>query len=283
MLLFISGLALWRDKNKFGIEINLLLYKKKYYMMAVSLVLYVIGILIWIYLYHSDALIQATYLSIIPILLTTIFHFHVFFEKNVITSSSGELDNKEKSKLYQSLSLDTYKKMFVLPLILGILGAISLIIFPLYSTTVNTFKSNDYYNCTADPTKICDPTAFTGQFTQYFSVFNVGIGKWVVFMVIAIVLVAGVLIYFSFKITKETQSNAVLRIGMLLSTAGSFGSILAILSLYYYLISAQASAYPHVALYSLQPGIIIGIILFFISTAIALNINQTVYNVLNDQ
>ncbi len=274
ILLFIAGLTFWRDRKILGTDLENSLLKKRYYMFIASLVLYFVGIFIWIFLYNSDALIEVTYITVIPFLLITIKYFNVFFEGSNEKNSANEENELLKKK---SSSITKYKQMFVIPLIINIIGAISFFVFPWFSTTANVLNYNAYYNCPNFPN--CDPTQFTTQSTEYYNFQNVGISRFFTYFMILLALIGSIILYISYKDITLKQSNVKLRIGMLILTATSFLTIMGLFSLYYYLVSLQANSAPPVDYFSIDYGLLLGIMLILISTAVSLNISRTIHKI----
>lgn len=267
LILFVAGVQLWRDHKDFGFDLNSKKFRKKYYMMIVSLIVYLVGILTMIIIYHSDILIEITYVLVFPILIITINHFNLLFE----TSTSSDLNKVEKTVPKPTIELENklekYKLSFILPVVLGVIGSIILFIFPWYSFTANGFADESYLSCY--PT--CSPTSFTNLYTTFYNFQNAGLSRFVVYFVMLLIIISGAIVYLSYS----KKSPNYLRIGMILSTITSIIVILGILTVINYLIYILSNSYPPILYYSLEGGFIVGFLLFFFSTAIAINARTT--------
>lgn len=278
IILFIVGLTLWRDRKAFGPDLDITHLKKKYFLLIISLVLYAIGIFVWIFLYHSDSILEISYITVLPFLLITISYFNVFFEPAKSKISGNE--SVETPKLSPKIvNVENYKNLFMIPLIFSIVASIVFFILPWYSTTSNIFNQNAYYNCPTFPN--CNATDYTSQYTAYFNFQNAGLSRFLVYFIMLVAIIGGILIYLSYKDIIFKQSNLKLRIGMLVLSADSFITIFSLLTLYYYLIALTGNSAPPVVYYALEPGILLGIMFVLFATAVAMNINKTIHRILS--
>ena len=274
IMLFLAGYGHWKAlKNPEIDQDPNVLFKQKYKLMVFSLIMYIIGSLLLTSIFNSDSTIQLTYLSIFPILVSTIDHFNFFFEKSKLSDTANE--NLLPAEIKNSLvpQIPQYKRMFTLPLILNILGSVIVLILPWYSTTISSFDSEAFYNCTSCTP--ADASKYTINFTQNFGLFNIGISMYLVIGTIVLVLVSSFLVYLSFERLLKTHSRSLTLMGMGLSIFGSIIVILGLLTLIYHLYEASLYGANPVLYYSFESGFILGFILFFFSTAIIMNLYKT--------
>ena len=246
--------------------------------MVLSVIFYVLGIVIWIRTYHSDGLIRITYITVIPVLLTTAKHFNVLFDKDESYDqfTTEEITKGTNDKL--TASINNHKIIFILPLLLGVVAVFTILLLPWYVTTANVLKDS-YYNCQGN----CNVQDYLFSVTSTYDFFNIGISRYLFYLVAFLAVVGGIIILQSFSSLHKKLSSDTLTIGLIISTASSFAGIGSIGILYYYLIAKSASGFPHIRYYSLEIGLIIGIILILFSTAIAYNLNETIYDLINNQ
>ena len=275
LILFIAGVQLWRLNRQFGFELDSNKFRSKYYMMIASLILYMIGVLLMIFLYHNDIIIEITYVLVFPILLVTISHFNLFFEASISSDSNEEENINLKPVIETENKFERYKISYILPLIFSIIGSVIIIILPWYSISAKGFLEESYLKCYPN----CSESQFTVLYTNFYNFQNAGLSRFAVYFVMLLIIVSGVIIYMSYS----KKSSNYLRIGMLLSTAASFISIMGILTLFNYFIWLTSNSYPQVSYYSLESGFIIGLLLFFFSTAIAINTRSTMKKLVGDQ
>lgn len=276
MFLFLAGYVEWNALKEYEITVyDKSLFKQKYFLMLASLIVYILGVLLYILLFNSDSNIRLTYLTVIPILLATANNFNLLFEpsKNTSESDLNSVNNGNSDSFYQGVT--QYRKMFKIPLILGVIGSVIVILLPWFSTTFNNFGSNSYYNC---PSCVNNQNVspYLTRTTNLYWFFNVGISRYLVYFTIFIIILSGFIVYFSYNYIKTHQSRTVLLIGMALSMFGSFVVISGILTLIYYLLQELQFSYPHILYFSLEVGFIVGFILILFSTSITMNLYKVV-------
>ena len=275
-LLFIAGLYMLRDKQNYGSFAQSPYVKKRYFLALGSFGLYLVGISVWAIVSHALVLILPTFLTIIPILMLTINYFNIVFEEGTI--------NKEKINASSQLDvekdfLSIYKVMFFIPVMLDVISAIIILIFPWYSTSANILNQEAYNSCTAVN---CDPLDYIYRTTLFYGRVNLGLSRFMMYFVLLFAIVSGIIIFLSFKEVLEKRVRTMLKLGMYISTLSSFALLSGLAILYYYLVDTSANGFPHILYYSFEPGLLIGSALILLSTAVAFNINRTIYNLIHN-
>lgn len=265
-----------RDKQSYGSFAQSPNIKKRYFFALGSFGLYVVGISIWVIVSHAIGLILPTFLTIIPILMLTVNYFNNIFEDGSLNKEKINVSDQPDG---ETNVISSYKVLFFIPLILDVVSAIIIFLFPWYSTSANILNQEAYNSCTAVN---CDPLNYISRVTLFYGRVNLGMSRFMMYFVLLIAIVSGIIIYLSFQEVREKRVRTKLKLGMYISTLSSFALLSGLAILYYYLVDTSANGFPHILYYSFEPGLLIGSMLILLSTAVVFNINRTIYNLVHN-
>lgn len=256
-ILFIAGILLLIDHIKNKDNFQPYSYRKKYFLLVLSFILYLVGTIGWASIFHYDDLLNVTYTSFFPLLYATYYYFQQVMVPLNNNTGSFDVDVVPQKLEVSDVSLVNYEKMFFIPVILSFIGLVATIVLPWAIITVKS--QNKLYEAGVNNPFFYNAYSLT--------ILNSGLSALGIVAIPACSFLGSLFLFIERKnILKYTQ-RPFFQIGVLLSLGAAIFAVLSYFALYYTFGNNE-----YIVLHTIDVGLIICYATVLLSAMMVLNI-----------